>query len=89
MENQEPGTTDRVDMTLGTLGSLVLNTGYLLLVHADQRMLLMLFVSAIVGIVLLATATKGAVGMGIIMGAGASIAVSLTVLAIHGSIVPK
>lgn len=81
-------TTDRIDLAFGTVGSLVLNLGYLLLFHGDQRMLLLLFASAVVGMGLLLHETKGGIGMGILFGAGLAIAAALAVLAVGpGSIV--
>lgn len=76
-------------MLTGTVGSLVVNLGWMFLVHADQRVLLSLFASVLLGMGLLLTETKGALGMGILFGAGASIAVGLSLVAIDGSIVPK
>lgn len=85
---QTPETsTDRVDMATGTLGSLVLNLGYLLLVHGDQRMLLMLFATVVIGMGLLFTESKGAFGMGVLIGAGLAIASGLVLVAINGSLV--
>lgn len=86
VQNQQT-TTDRVDMAIGFAGGFVLNLGYLLLFHQDQRMLLMLFASVLVGMGMLLTASKGAVGMGVLFGAGASIAAALIMLGVHGSIV--
>ncbi|MBO9521005.1 MAG: hypothetical protein J7518_05650 [Nocardioidaceae bacterium] len=93
MSNQSPITstdrsTDRLDLAVGTLGSLVANLGYLLIFHGDQRMLLLLFASAVVGMGLLLHETKGGIGMGILFGAGLAIAAALAILAIGpGSIV--
>jgi hypothetical protein len=88
MSTQDPTSThDRKDMALGAIGSLLLNVGYVLLFHADQRMLLMLFATILVGMGLLVTETKGAMGMGIIIGTGLSIAAALSIAAVHGSIV--
>jgi hypothetical protein len=79
---------DRVDMAIGTAGSLVLNLGYLLLFHTDQRMLLLLFASAVIGMGLLLSEARGAVGMGILIGAGVAIAAALAIVAIGpGSII--
>lgn len=85
---QTPGTStnDRVDLAFGTAGSFLVNLGYLLVVHGDQRMLLMLFASALVGMGLLLSATKGAVGMGIIIGSGLAIAAALALVAWNGPI---
>ena len=79
-------TQDRVDLAIGTAGSLVLNLGYLLLVHGDQRMLLMLFASVLVGMGMLMTLSKGALGMGVVFGAGLAIAAALVIAGVHGSI---
>lgn len=79
---------DRFDLTIGTVGALVLNLGYLLLFHGDQRMLLLLFASALIGMGLLLHETKGALGMGILIGSGLAIAAALAILALGpGSII--
>jgi hypothetical protein len=90
-DQKPPKTTtasDRVDLAVGTLGSLVLNLGYLLLFHGDQRMLLLLFASAVVGMGMLLHETRGGIGMGILVGSGLAIAAALAILAIGpGSLV--
>jgi hypothetical protein len=88
MASPETPTTDRVDLATGAAGSLLANSAYLLLVHGDQRMLLLLFFTVLAGMGLLLTERRGALGMGILIGAGLSIAAALTFVAIDGSIVP-
>jgi hypothetical protein len=81
-ENPTTTATDRRDLAIGTVASLVLNLGYVLLFHSDQRMLLLLFASAVVGMGMLLHETHGGIGMGIIIGAGLAIAAALAILAI-------
>lgn len=87
MQSPETTTNDRFDMAVGALASTVLNLGYLLLFHSDQRMLLLLFASVAIGMGLLLS-DKGAVGMGMIIGAGVAIAAALAIVAVGpGSII--
>lgn len=79
--------SDRADLVVGTLGSALLNLLYLLLFHDDQRIVLMLFATVLAGMLMLLSPSKGALGMGIILGAGVAIAVGLGYIAIDGSIV--
>ena len=80
-------TSDRVDLATGAAGSFLANSAYLLLMHKDQRMLLMLFASVLLGMGMLVTLRRGAMGMGIVIGAGASIAAALLFVAVDGGIV--
>ena len=66
-------------MTIGFVISLVVNVGYVLLVHQDQRVLLMLFFTVLVGMGMLFGLESGAYGMGTILGAAAAVLVVLAV----------
>lgn len=60
--------SDRIELIKGAVPSLVVNLGFLLLAGGDQRIMLLLFASTIVGIALLLT-PRGALGFGILLGA--------------------
>jgi hypothetical protein len=88
MSSPDTPTTDRVDLAFGAAGSLLANMAYFLWRHGDQRMLLLLFATVVLGMGLLLTERRGALGMGILIGAALSIATALAVVAVDGSIVP-
>jgi amino acid permease len=67
---------DGHDLLIGGAISMVLNLGFLLIAKGDQRILLLLFATVIVGLVSLAT-PKGAYGMGIILGAMVACVIAL------------
>ena len=65
--------SDRIELIKGSVPSFLINLGFLLIAKGDQRILLLLFASTIMGVGLLLT-PRGALGMGIILGAiGASV----------------
>lgn len=75
----ETAQSDRIELIKGALPSLLINLGFLM-IAGDQRILLLLFASTILGIGLLLT-PRGALGFGILLGA---IAAALIGLAIAG-----
>jgi hypothetical protein len=73
MPQLETPERDRIEMVKGAVPSLVINLGFLLIAKGDQRILLLLFASVVAGVGLLLT-PRGALGMGLIIGAmGASV----------------
>lgn len=72
---------DRLDLLKGGLGSLVVNLGFLLAAAGDQRILLLLFASIILGGIMLFT-ERGGVGMGIILGAVVAVIAALAIAGI-------
>lgn len=68
--------SDRIELVKGALPSLVINLGFLLIAKGDQRILLLLLASTLVGIVMLLT-PRGALGFGIILGAIAASVIGL------------
>lgn len=68
-------------VVLGLLASLVVNVGYALLAPHDQRVILMVFFTVLVGMALLLGAQTGAYGMGVLLGAATAVAlVALVVI---------
>ena len=63
---------------IGFVGSLAVNVAYGLLAPQDQRVVLMVFFTVLVGMVLLLGARTGAYGMGILLGAAGAVAVVVT-----------
>jgi hypothetical protein len=68
--------SDRIELVKGIVPSLLLNLGFLLIAKGDQRILLLLFASTIIGLVLLLT-PRGALGFGILLGAIAAAVIAL------------
>lgn len=71
--------SDRIELVKGAVPSLLVNLGFLLIAKGDQRILLLLFASTIIGIGLLLT-PRGALGFGIILGAIAACVVALALV---------
>ena len=67
-------------LAIGFVISLVVNVGYIRAVHQDQRVLLMLFFTVLVGMLMLLGLESGAYGMGVIVGAAVAV---LVVLALY------
>jgi hypothetical protein len=57
------------EMTVGFVGSLVLNVGYMFVAYGDQRVILMLILTVVLG-------------MGIVLGAAAAVVVVLALVGI-------
>lgn len=72
--------SDRIELIKGSVPSLLINLGFLLIAKGDQRIILLLLASVIAGVILLLT-PRGALGMGIILGA---MAASITALCLVG-----
>jgi O-antigen/teichoic acid export membrane protein len=68
--------SDRIELIKGALPSLVINLGFLLIAKGDQRMILLLIFSTVIGLVMLLT-PRGALGFGIILGAIAAAVIAL------------
>lgn len=83
MSNLETPESDRIELLKGAVPSLVLNLGYLLVSWGDQRILLMLFASTLAGIILLLT-PRGALGMGILLGAIGAVVIGLCLAGFAG-----
>ena len=76
------GSTERPewqDLLVGAAASFAVNAGYMLVGPHDQRVLLMLFFTVVVGMGLLLGRRSGPYGMGAILGAAASVVVLLTI----------
>lgn len=78
----ETAESDRIELIKGAVPSLVINLGFLL-IAGDQRILLFLFASTIVGIALLLT-PRGALGFGILLGAIGAVVVGLALAGFAG-----
>lgn len=83
MQTLETRESDRIELVKGAVPSLLVNLGFLLIAKGDQRIILLLLASVVVGIVLLLT-PRGALGMGIIVGAMAAAAVALALAGFLG-----
>jgi hypothetical protein len=70
------------EMTVGFVVSLVVNVGYMFIAYSDQRVILMLILTVVVGMGMLFGLRSGAYGMGAILGAAASIAIVLALVGI-------
>lgn len=68
MDTGKP-TSDRSDMALALVVSLLLNLGWLFIAPADQRVILVALFSVVLGLIALAGEDTGAYGMGLIIGA--------------------
>jgi hypothetical protein len=77
MEDRTTSPPTWQQMTIGFAISLVVNAGYMLLVHQDQRVLLMLFFTVLLGMGMLFGLKTGAYGMGVILGAAGAVVVVL------------
>ncbi|HEX4190808.1 MAG TPA: hypothetical protein VHZ06_07395 [Marmoricola sp.] len=75
-EGPHDGPHDGREMLLAGAISLVVNLGFLLIAKGDQRMILLLILTTVVGLVLLIT-PKGAYGMGAILGAIVAVIIAL------------
>ncbi|HET6151509.1 MAG TPA: hypothetical protein VFE15_01060 [Marmoricola sp.] len=78
-ESQAPSQVeihDGKEMLVAGAISLVVNLGFLLIAKGDQRMILLLILTTVVGLVLLIT-PKGAYGMGAILGAIVAVIIAL------------
>lgn len=87
MEQQtQPGQPDtsRGDLAIATVMSTLVNVGYILIAPGDQRVLILLMISMVLGMVMLAGEKSGPYGMGIIFGVAAAIAISVA-LALAGA----
>ena len=78
----ETAESDRIELIKGAVPSLVVNLGFLL-IAGDQRILLFLFASTIVGIGLLLT-PRGALGFGILLGAIGAVVIGLCLAGFAG-----
>jgi amino acid permease len=77
VEQQTPSRPTWQQLAIGFVISLVVNVGYILAVHQDQRVLLMLFFTVLIGMLMLLGLETGAYGMGAIVGAAAAVLVVL------------
>jgi hypothetical protein len=80
METGKP-TTDRSDMLLASVVSLLVNLGWIFIAPADQRVILVALASVVLGLICLAGEDTGAYGMGIIFGAMAAAVIGLALVA--------
>lgn len=76
----ETAESDRIELIKGAVPSLLINLGFLLIAKGDQRILLLIFASTIIGIGLLLT-PRGALGFGILLGAIAAVVIALSLAA--------
>lgn len=67
-------------MAIAAVVSALVNVLYILLVHADQRVIVLLMLSVVGGLILLAGERSGAFGMGLILGA----VLAVVIVAIFG-----
>lgn len=74
-------TSDRSDLLLGGVCSLLVNVLWILIAPGDQRIILVAVASVVLGTVMLAGDRTGAYGMGIIVGAMAAGVVGLVLIA--------
>jgi len=80
METSKP-TTDRSDLLLAGVSSLLVNLLWILIAPADQRVILVALASVVLGMVMLIGERTGAYGMGIVLGAMAAGVVGLILVA--------
>lgn len=80
MESSKP-TSDRSDLLLGGVSSLLLNLLWIMIAPADQRLILVALASVVLGMIMLLGDRTGAYGMGIILGAMAAGVVGLILVA--------
>ncbi len=74
-------TTDRSDLLLAGLVSVLVNLGWLFMAPADGRIILVLVASVIAGLVGLIGENTGAYAMGIILGAMLAAVIGLALVA--------
>lgn len=79
--NTPKPTTDRSDMLLASVTSLLVNLGWLFIAPPDQRVILVALASIVLGMVLLAGDESGAYGMGVIFGSMAAGVIGLVLVA--------
>ena len=69
--------TSRGDLAIATVVSTLVNLGYILIAPGDQRVLIVLMISMVVGMVMLAGEKSGPYGMGLIFGVALAAAIAV------------
>ncbi|RNL61266.1 hypothetical protein EFK50_18045 [Nocardioides marmoriginsengisoli] len=82
-------TSDRSDLILATVVSLLVNMLWIFIAPSDQRLILVALASVILGLICLAGENTGAYGMGIIFGAMAAGCIGVALVAAGMSPLPS